>query len=156
MADRHEGEEPARVIAKKPILSLPRALNKPLLRLKLFLKAEKGIFEHRVHQRRLRAHDRQPDPSVEELFRRNVDIGQPVIPGGPAGGHRLARLASVSDMRVVHGAPLITNLPAATRDRSHAKADFTPNSGGDLHRAGRFENTPGFGYVIGRAVSDNQ
>jgi len=57
-ADGHEGEEPARVIAEKPILSLPRASNKPLLRLKLFLKAEKGIFEHSVHQRGLRAHDR--------------------------------------------------------------------------------------------------
>ena len=74
-ADGHEGEEPARVIAEKPILSLPRALNKPLLRLELFMKAEKGIFEHGVHQRRLRAHDRQPDPRVEELFRRRDHHG---------------------------------------------------------------------------------
>lgn len=51
VTDGHEGEEPARVIAEKPILSLPRALSKPRLRLKLFLKAEKGIFEHGVHQR---------------------------------------------------------------------------------------------------------
>jgi hypothetical protein len=46
IADRHKGEEPAGIIAEKPILSLPRTLNKPLLRLKLFMKTEKSIFEH--------------------------------------------------------------------------------------------------------------
>jgi hypothetical protein len=40
IADRHEGEEPAKVVAEKPILSLTRALNKPLILLKLFMKAE--------------------------------------------------------------------------------------------------------------------
>src|SRR6266508_8342 len=63
VADRQEGEEPARVIAEKPILSLPRALHEPLLRLKLFLKAEKSIFEYGVHQCRLRAHGSEFDPT---------------------------------------------------------------------------------------------
>ena len=90
MADRHEGEQPARVIAEKLTLGLPRALNKRLPRLKLFLKAEKGIFEHGVHQRGLRAHDRQPDPRVEELLRQCAVIGRPLISGGPVGRRRLS------------------------------------------------------------------
>src|SRR5262245_30974190 len=56
ITDRHEGEEPARVIAEKPLLSFPRALHKPSLRLKLFMKATEGIFERRVQQRLLRTH----------------------------------------------------------------------------------------------------
>jgi hypothetical protein len=48
ITDRHEGEDPARVIAEKPFFSLLRALNEPLLRLKLFLKTEESIFEHSV------------------------------------------------------------------------------------------------------------
>src|SRR3990172_6738188 len=137
MADRHEGKEPARVIAEKPILSLPRATNRPLLRLKLFLKAEKGIFEHGVHQRGLRAHDRQPDPRVEELLWQCAVIGRPLVCRGSASGHRPAGMALVSGvLRIVHSVLLITYLPAATRDRSHPKADFTPNSGGALCGAG--------------------
>jgi hypothetical protein len=89
VADGHEGEEPARVIAEKPILSLPPALSIPRFRLKLFLKAEKGIFEHGVHQRGLRAHGSEFDPRVEELFRSHADIGRPLIPGGPVGRRRL-------------------------------------------------------------------
>jgi hypothetical protein len=67
IADRHQGERPARVVAEKPILSLPRAPHKPLIRLELFMKAEKGIFEHGVHQRGLRAHGSEFDPRVKEL-----------------------------------------------------------------------------------------
>jgi hypothetical protein len=89
IANRHEGKKPARVIAEKPILSLPCTLNKPLLRLKLFMKAEKSIFEHCVHQRRLRAHGSEFDPRVEELLWRYTDIGRLFIPGLPASGHSL-------------------------------------------------------------------
>jgi hypothetical protein len=46
IADRHEGEEPARGIAEKPSFSLPRALQEPSLRLKLLLKTQEGVFEH--------------------------------------------------------------------------------------------------------------
>jgi hypothetical protein len=81
IADRHEGDEPARVIAEKPILSLLRALNKPLLCLKLFMKTEKSIFEHSLHQRRLRARDSEFDPRVEELLWQHANIGRPLIPG---------------------------------------------------------------------------
>ena len=49
IANRHEGEKPMKVIAKKPLFCLPRALHKPLTRLKLFMKGEKRIFEHSVH-----------------------------------------------------------------------------------------------------------
>ena len=88
ITDRHEGEEPARVIAEKPILGLPRpALDIRYRRLKLFLKTQKGIFEHCIHQCRLWAHASESDPRVEELFRQHTDIGRPLIPGVP-----LARL----------------------------------------------------------------
>jgi hypothetical protein len=90
VTDRHEGEEPAGVVAEKPILSLPRALKKPLLCFKLFMKAEKSIFEHSVHQRRLRAYGSEFDPRVEELFRKHAAAGRPCISGGSAGNHRLA------------------------------------------------------------------
>lgn len=89
ITDRHEGEEPARVIAEKPFLSLPRALHKPSLRLKRFMKTEEGIFEHRVHQRRLRAHFNPADRRVEELFRKRADIGRPLVPGIPVPRCRL-------------------------------------------------------------------
>ena len=89
IADRHEGEEPARVVAEKPLLSLPRALNKPLLRLKLFMKAKKSIFEHSVHQRRLRAYGSEFDPRVEELLWPYTDIGRPFITGVPVWRRRL-------------------------------------------------------------------
>ena len=90
IADRHEGEEPARVIAEKPILSLARALHVPLIRLKPFMKAEKSIFEHSVHQRRLRAYGSEFDPRVEELFRKHAAAGRPRISGGSAGNYRPA------------------------------------------------------------------
>jgi hypothetical protein len=83
ITDRHEGEEPARVIAEKPSFSLPRALHEPLLRLKLLLKTEEGIFEYRVHQRGLWAHFQWADPRVEELFRKPANIGRPLVPGIP-------------------------------------------------------------------------
>jgi hypothetical protein len=81
ITDRHEGEEPVRVIAEKPLLSLPRALSKPSLRLKLFMKTAEGIFEHSVQQRRLRAHLHPADPRVEELFPKRADIGPTLVPG---------------------------------------------------------------------------
>jgi hypothetical protein len=90
VTDGHEGEEPTRVIAEKPILSLPRALSKRLLRLKLFLKAEQGIFEHSVHQRGLRAHGSKFDPRVKELSWRHADSGRPLIPGSPGGRRSLS------------------------------------------------------------------
>src|SRR6266545_3494651 len=89
VADRQEGEESARVIAEKPILSLPRALHEPLLRLKLFLKAEKSIFEYGVHQCRLRAHGSEFDPIVQELLRQCVVIGRCLAPRVPARRSRL-------------------------------------------------------------------
>jgi hypothetical protein len=48
-ADRQKGEEPARIIAEKPLLGFPRIPHKPWLGLKLPTKAEKSIFEHSVH-----------------------------------------------------------------------------------------------------------
>ena len=72
IADRHEGEEPARVIAEKPLLSLTRALNKPLLRLKLFMKAEKSIFEHSVHQRPFRAYGSEFDRELKNSSGRTL------------------------------------------------------------------------------------
>jgi hypothetical protein len=89
-ADGHEGEKTAKIIAEKPLLSLLRALTKPLIRLKLFIKAEKSIFEHSVHQRRLRAHGSEFDSRVEELFRKHAAAGGPLISAGPAGDQRLA------------------------------------------------------------------
>jgi len=93
IADRHEGEEPARVIAEKPILSLPRALDEPLIRLKLFMKADKSIFEYSVHQCPLRAHGSEFDPRVEKLFRKHAAAGGPLISAGPAGDQPLASVS---------------------------------------------------------------
>jgi len=90
IADRHEGEKTAKIIAKKPLLSLPRAPHKPRLRFKLFMKAEKRIFEHSVHQCRLGAYGCEFDSRVEELFRKQATIGGPLIGGGSTGGHELA------------------------------------------------------------------
>lgn len=78
-----------KVIAKKPLFCLPRALHKPLTRLKLFMKGEKRIFEHSVHQCRLRAHGGEFDPTVEELLRQFVVIGRRLIPGVPVCRSRL-------------------------------------------------------------------
>jgi hypothetical protein len=126
IADRQEGEEPARVITEKPILSLPSALNKPLLRLKLLMKAEKSIFEHSIHQRRLRADGSEFDPRVEELFRKHAVVGWPLICGGSAGGDRLASLPLASgDIRGGHSVLLITNRSLARRASSCAMAEFT-------------------------------
>ena len=85
ITDRHEGEEPTRGIAEKPSFSLLRALHEPSLRLKLLLKTEEGIFENRVHQRRLRAYSNPADPRVKELFRKRADIGRPSCGPMPAG-----------------------------------------------------------------------
>jgi hypothetical protein len=94
-ADRHEGEWPARVIAEKPILSFRRALNKRPLRLKLHTKREKGIFEHSVHQRGLRAQRSEFDPKVEELLWQYAVIGRPLRCPSLASGRRPACLALV-------------------------------------------------------------
>jgi hypothetical protein len=45
------------------------------------MKTEEGIFEHSVHQRRLRTRFNLTAPRFEELFRKRVDIGRPLIPG---------------------------------------------------------------------------
>jgi hypothetical protein len=79
-ADRHEGEQPARVIAEKPGLSFKGAIDEPWHRLRLFIKAEKSNFEHGVHQRRLRTHGREFDPRVEELFLQHAVFRWPVVP----------------------------------------------------------------------------
>ena len=73
IANRHEGEKREKVITKKPLLSLPRALNAPSLHLMLLLKTHKGIFEHCIHQRRFGAHRSEGDPSVEEFLWRYAD-----------------------------------------------------------------------------------
>ena len=90
MADRHKGEQPARVSAEKPILSFAPALNMPGIRLKLLMKAEKSIFEHSVHQRCLRTDEGEIDPRIKQLFRKHAGAGCALIRGGTAGGHRLA------------------------------------------------------------------
>jgi hypothetical protein len=89
VTNRHEGEEPVRIIAEKPFLSLPRALDKPLVRLKLLMKTEESIFEHSVHQRRFWTCFNLADPMVEEWFRKQADIGRPLIPGIPVSRCRL-------------------------------------------------------------------
>jgi len=76
-ADRHEGEQPARVIAEKSGLSLARAIDESWRRLRLFIRAEKSIFEHGVHQRRLRTHGGEFDPQVKELFLHCVERAGP-------------------------------------------------------------------------------
>lgn len=83
-----------KVIAKKPLFCLPRALHKPLTRHKLFMKGEKRIFEHSVHQCRLRAHGGEFDPTVEELLRQFVVIGRRLIPGVPVCRSRLGWVAA--------------------------------------------------------------
>jgi hypothetical protein len=115
VTDRQEGEEPARVVVEKPILSLARALTRPLLRLNLFMKAKKSIFEHGIHQCRLGAYGSQFDPRVKEPFRKHGDGARPLICGGSTGGYRLACLAAVSGaMGGVHLILLFTNRSAAT------------------------------------------
>ena len=53
--DRYEREEPAGVIAEKPLLGLLcRLSDTRLVNLKRLLKTKEGIFEHGTHQRRLR------------------------------------------------------------------------------------------------------
>ena len=83
IANGHEREKPMKVIAKKPLFCLPCALHKPLTRLKLFVKGEKRIFEHSIHQCRLRRHSGEFDSTVEELLRQFVVIGRHLIPGVP-------------------------------------------------------------------------
>lgn len=78
-----------RVIGEEPFLGFSCAPHKPSLRLKLFVKAAKGIFEHSVHQRRLRAHFSPADLRFENLFRKHADIGRPLIPRSPVRRCRL-------------------------------------------------------------------
>jgi len=68
VTDRQESEEPAGIIVEKPLASLARALHAPLIRC-IFMKAKERVFEHGVHQGRLRRHRRQFDPRVEERLR---------------------------------------------------------------------------------------
>ena len=89
IANGHEREKPMKVIAKKPLFCLPCALHKPLTRLKLFMKGEKRIFEHSIHQCRLRTHSGEFDSTVEELLRQFVVIGRHLIPGVPVCRSRL-------------------------------------------------------------------
>lgn len=81
--DRHEGKEPVRVIAKKPLLCLPRALDPPFLHLKPPLKTEEGIFKHGIHQRRLWTHCSEADRRVEKLLWEHADIKWPPMAGVP-------------------------------------------------------------------------
>lgn len=89
--DVQEGEELLRVIAKEPFFSLARlrALDRPRPNLELLAKANESIFEHSVHQRRLRAHGGEFDPRVEELLWQYADMGRPLIPGVPVCRRRL-------------------------------------------------------------------
>jgi len=89
IANGHEREKPMKVIAKKPLFCLPCALHKPLTRLKLFVKGEKRIFEHSIHQCRLRTHSGEFDSTVEELLRQLVVMGRHLIPGVPVCRSRL-------------------------------------------------------------------
>ena len=76
-----------RIITKKPLLSLANLLATPSRDFKLLVKTEEGIFEHCIHQRRLRAHSIESDLKVEELFWQRADIQGPLITGGPVGRH---------------------------------------------------------------------
>jgi hypothetical protein len=72
-----------RVIAEEPFLGFPRARHKPSFRLKLLVKTSKGIFEHGLHQRRLRGHFSRADRRLEGLFRKRAGFERPLIPGIP-------------------------------------------------------------------------
>jgi hypothetical protein len=90
IADRHKGEKTVKFIAKKPLLSFPRAPYKPRIRFKLFMKAEKRIFEHGVHQCRLGANGYELNPRVEKLFSKEAVVVGPLICGGSTGGYNWA------------------------------------------------------------------
>ena len=122
-ADRPEGEKPLRVIAEKPILCFPRLLNEPALLFKPFLKAEKSIFEHSVHQRGLRAHGSETDPGVEKPIKKHAVAGRPLIRGGSPGGDPPGRLFSIGDdLFVVHDLASSRNPPRATQIFTRAGA----------------------------------
>ena len=83
VTDGDEGKEPVGIISEKPLLSLLSLPVRLAVHLKLFVKAEEGIFEHPIHQCGLRAHLGEADLIIKELFRLHTDIGRPVVPRGP-------------------------------------------------------------------------
>ena len=102
-----EGEKPARIVAKKPILGPAPAPHVPMLRFKLFMKAEKGIFEHGIHQGRLRTHGSELDARVEELFGKHGFLDRSIIDCGSACRPALPRPAPLGGaIGVAHSALL--------------------------------------------------
>jgi hypothetical protein len=89
VTDGDEGKEPVGIISEKPLLSLLSLPVRLAVHLKLFVKAEEGIFEHPIHQCGLRAYLGEADLIIKELFRLHTDIGRPVVPRGPVGRHRM-------------------------------------------------------------------
>lgn len=103
VADGQKGEEPARVVAEEPILSFVRALYARLIPFKLVMKAKKCVFEHGIHQGRLRAHLSELDSRVEKLFGKHGVFEGPIIRCDPVRRPAQARTAAVGgDIGVAH------------------------------------------------------
>jgi hypothetical protein len=112
------------VIVEKPRLSFARTLNRPLLGLTRFMKAEKSILEHGVHQCGLGADDSKFAPRIKKPFRKHHGGARPFITWGSARRHRLACLVSISGaMTGAHLDLLFTSRSVATRGYSCALAE---------------------------------
>src|ERR1044071_2543352 len=96
IANRHEGENPVKVITEKPLLSLFCLLSVPPVHSRLFLKAAQGIFEHCIHQCTLRAYGSDFDSRIKEFLWNCTDSGRPLIVGLPVTGHSRRSPVSVS------------------------------------------------------------
>src|SRR6185503_16081608 len=81
VTDRQESEEPAGIIVEKPFPSLACAAGTPAIRFKWFMNAEKCVFEHGIHQGRLRAYGSEFDPTIEEVLPQGVVVKRRFIPG---------------------------------------------------------------------------
>ena len=88
LTDGEKGKEPVRIIAKKPFLSLLSLLHTTSVGLELFAETEKGIFEHRINQRRLRTHGSEATSMIEEFLWGQANVGGPLIARGTVGRHR--------------------------------------------------------------------
>lgn len=89
VTDGEKGKEPVPIIAKKPLLSQLSLLHTASVGLELFAETEKGIFEDRIHQGRLRTHGGEAASIVEEFLWGQANLGGPLIAGDTAGGYGL-------------------------------------------------------------------
>ena len=96
LTDGEKGKEPVRIIAKKPLLSLLSLVHRASVGLELFAETEEGIFEHRIHQRRLRTDGSKAASIVEEFLWRQANAGGPLIAGSAVGRYGLVPSAPVS------------------------------------------------------------